>query len=146
MSLEGLYDVQTGVDSRRLGDLCRLVAQRTGVTIPDMKPVAGANTFANKLEIHLQAVASDPTLMEPYDPALVGNTRTIKLGRGTGPTGVRLRAEQLGYEVPEEGLDLLVREVNRLAVKQQARGHRRGIPLHAGGVMKESLDLRRTVP
>jgi isopropylmalate/homocitrate/citramalate synthase len=119
IALEGLYGIRTGVDGTKLGDLCRLVASVTGVAIPDMKPVAGANTFANKLEIHLQAVAADPTLMEPFDPALVGNKRTIKLGRGTGPTGVRLRAAQLGQSVPDDRLPQVASEVNRLAIEHK---------------------------
>jgi isopropylmalate/homocitrate/citramalate synthase len=64
-------------------------------------------------------VAADPTLMEPFDPALVGNQRTIKLGRGTGPTGVRLRAAQLGQSLPDDRLQQIASEVNRLAIEHK---------------------------
>jgi isopropylmalate/homocitrate/citramalate synthase len=55
--------------------------------------------------------------MEPYDPVAVGNRRTIRLGRGTGPTGVRLKLEELGLDLPPEALDRAVARVNQLAVE-----------------------------
>jgi isopropylmalate/homocitrate/citramalate synthase len=119
LALEGLYGIKTGVDTAHLVGLCSLVAAATGVAIPPMKPVAGQNTFANKLEIHLQAVAKDATLMEPYDPALVGNERTVKLGKGTGPTGVRIKAHELGLPVDDERMDDIVASVNAIALERR---------------------------
>lgn len=116
VALEGLYGVETGVELGNLYALSHLVARLTGTEIPPMKPVVGANTFANKLEIHLQAVATNPGLMEPFDPALVGNRRSIKLGRGTGPTGVRLRAKELGLVIAEEQVPAVVAAVNDRAL------------------------------
>lgn len=117
LALGGLYGVETGVDPRRLSSLSQLVARLTGAEIPPMKPVVGANAFANKLEIHVQAVAKNPGLMEPYDPSLVGNRRSIRIGRGTGPTGVRLRAAELGLEVREADIPRVVAAVNERAIK-----------------------------
>jgi isopropylmalate/homocitrate/citramalate synthase len=119
LALEGLYGIDTGVETTQLVGLCSLVAHATGVAIPPMKPVAGQDTFANKLEIHLQAVAQNATLMEPYDPALIGNERTIKLGKGTGPTGVRIKAAELGLRVDDDRLDHIVAAVNESALARR---------------------------
>lgn len=116
LALEGLYGVETAVDARSLCGLSQLVARLTGAEIPPMKPVVGGNAFSNKLEIHVQAVAKNPGLMEPYDPSLVGNRRSIKLGRGTGPTGARLRAAELGLELREADLPRVVAAVNERAI------------------------------
>lgn len=116
---EGLYGVGTGLRTEGLVELCRLVERVTGVVIPPMKPVAGEHCFANKLEIHVQAAATDRALMEPYDPALVGNRRTLRLGRGTGPTGVRLKAAELGLALGDEDIPVLVDLVNRRAVERK---------------------------
>jgi isopropylmalate/homocitrate/citramalate synthase len=117
VALEGLYGIDTGIRTEGLFDLCALVERISGVPIPPMKPVTGANTFTNKLEIHVKAAAADRSLMEPYDPALVGNRRMLKLGRGTGPTGVRLKAAELGIALRDEDVDRLVDLVNRRAVE-----------------------------
>lgn len=117
VALEALYGIEVGVRTDGLFELCKLVERLTGAPIPAMKPVAGENTFANKLEIHVRAAASDRSLMEPYDPVLVGNRRTIKLGRGTGPTGIRLKAAELGLELEDSQIEVLVEKVNRWAIE-----------------------------
>ncbi len=117
VALAGLYDVDTGVDPRQLTELCRVVAVAAGFAASPMKPVVGANVFSNKLELHVKAIASDPTLLEPYDPAAVGNKRTLRLGRGTGPTGVRMKAADLGLDVPPGLVEALVDAIDRAALE-----------------------------
>jgi isopropylmalate/homocitrate/citramalate synthase len=117
LCLLGLYDRDVGVDPGKLGALSALVERLTGTSVAPMKPVVGANCFANKLEIHVRAVQADPRLMEPYDPTLIGRTRTIVLGRGTGPTGVRLKAAELGVSLDDERVEELVAWVNRHAIE-----------------------------
>ena len=88
----------------------------SGVAIPPMQPVVGGDVFSNKLEIHVKAASTDPTLMEPFDPAAVGNGRTIRLGRGTGPTGVAMKLLELNLDLPLELIDAAVQQVNEAAV------------------------------
>jgi isopropylmalate/homocitrate/citramalate synthase len=116
LALDALYGVDLGIDAGKLAGLSALVERLTGVAVPPMKPVVGGNCFANKLEIHVKAAASDPRLMEPYDPRAVGSRRRIVLGRGTGPTGVRVKLAELGLELPDARLDEAVRLVNEQAV------------------------------
>jgi isopropylmalate/homocitrate/citramalate synthase len=116
VALEVLYGVNCGIDTTGLFELSRLVERLTGVAVPPMKPIVGGDVFSNKLEIHVKAAMKDPSLMEPFDPALVGNARTIRLGRGTGPTGVRMRLAQLGVELDDTLTAVLVERINELAV------------------------------
>jgi isopropylmalate/homocitrate/citramalate synthase len=116
LALDGLYGVDLGIAPEKLQGLSSLVERLTGVAIPPMKPVVGRNCFANKLEIHVKAAASDPRLMEPYDPSVVGTRRTIVLGRGTGQTGVRIKLAELGLDLPDALVDEAVQQVNHRAV------------------------------
>jgi len=116
VALEALYGVRVGIRTEALFDVCKLVERLTGAEIPPMKPVAGADVFSNKLEIHVKAAASNPTLMEPFDPAAVGNRRTIRLGRGTGSTGVRMKLAELGVDLPPELVESAVQRVNEKAL------------------------------
>jgi isopropylmalate/homocitrate/citramalate synthase len=116
VALAALYDYDAGVDTTRLTALSRLVADRAAVAVPPMKPVVGEDCFANKLEIHVKTAAQHPELMEPYNPALVGGQRIIRLGRGTGPTGIQVRAAALGFKLSETEIERLVRWVNDRAV------------------------------
>jgi isopropylmalate/homocitrate/citramalate synthase len=116
VALEALYGIRLPIRSEGLYGLCTLVARLTQVPIPPMKPIVGSDAFSNKLEIHVQAAAKDPTLMEPFDPVLVGNRRTIRLGRGTGPTGVRMKLRELGLQLPDDAVQRAVTAVNDWAV------------------------------
>ena len=116
MALAGLYGIDTGIDPAAMTALCEVVADAAGVAIPPMQPVVGRNVFSNKLELHVKAVAEDPTLLEPYDPSAVGGRRTLRLGRGTGPTGVRLKAAELGLTLPDSLVDSLVAAINERAI------------------------------
>lgn len=119
VALNALYDYDAGVDTTKLTGLSRLVANLSNVKVPPMKPIVGENCFTNKLEIHVKAAASNPELMEPFDPALIGGERAIKLGRGTGPTGVKYRSSSIGYELTEDEVEYLVDWVNRYAVEHK---------------------------
>lgn len=123
VALEALYGIRLPIRSEGLYELSHLVSRLTNVDIPPMKPVVGADVFANKLEIHVIAAQADPTLMEPFDPALAGNRRTIRLGRGTGPTGVRMKAVELRLELPDASVPAVVAAVNAWSVT-----HKRGVP------------------
>ncbi|MFY1633014.1 LeuA family protein [Solwaraspora sp. WMMB335] len=121
VALEALYGVRLPIRSEGLFGLSQTVSRLTSVPIPPMKPVVGADVFSNKLEIHVIAAQADPKLMEPFDPALAGNRRTIRLGRGTGPTGVRMKLGELGLALAEDLIPRAVQEVNQWAVT-----HKRG--------------------
>lgn len=116
VALRALYDYDTGIDTKRLTALSGLVSRTVALPVPPMKPVVGADCFANKLEIHMKTAAVHPELMEPFDPSLVGGERTVRLGRGTGPTGVRVRAERLGMSLTEPEISALVTWVNDQAL------------------------------
>ena len=118
VALEGLYGVRLdGIRTEALFSLCQLVAGLSSTPIPPMKPVVGGDVFANKLEIHLKAAASDPSLMEPYDPAAVGNRRTVRLGRGTGPTGVQMKLQELRLSLAPELVDAAVKRIDEIALE-----------------------------
>lgn len=117
VALIALYNYDPGVDARSLTSISHLVAELSHVAIPPMKPIVGEDCFTNKLEIHVKAAAANPELMEPFNPELVGGKRSIKLGRGTGPTGVRYRASAIGLELDDDEVQHLVDWVNRQAIE-----------------------------
>lgn len=56
--------------------------------IPAHAPVLGADVFACESGLHVAAQVSDPANYEPYPPAAVGATRSLRLGRNSGRTAV----------------------------------------------------------
>lgn len=123
VALEGLYGVETGIRLDRLKALAELVSRTAGVAIPLSKPVVGEDVFAQKLEIHVEVTARDPTLHEPFAPELVGHRRVLKLGSGSGPVAIRTKLSELGMAVPDSIVSELVAWVNHqaLATKRAVR-------------------------
>jgi homocitrate synthase NifV len=79
------------------------------------KPLIGENLFMRESG----AVASQfhiPEAIEPYSADLVGATRGIVLGKKSGLDSVRLKAEELGIDLPEPQRAAVLQEVKRVAI------------------------------
>lgn len=112
MALESLYDVDTGIDTRRITELAQVVEEKSDITIPANKPIVGENAFSHESGIHAAGILENSDTFEPgvMTPEMVGATRQLVLGKHTGTHSVRERLEDAGFEPT----DVEVREVTRL--------------------------------
>jgi len=112
LALEALYGIGTRLDLTKARALAELVRERSGYRLEPWKPLTGENLFTRESG----AVASqfhDPPSIEPYSSDLVGAERSIVLGKKSGLDSIRLKAEELGLEVPPERYPELLAEVKR---------------------------------
>ncbi len=111
MSLESLYDVDTGIDTTRIVELSRIVEEKSGIDVPANKPIVGANAFSHESGIHAAGVIENSDTFEPgvMTPEMVGAKRELVLGKHTGQHSVRQRLEEEGFAPTDEE----VREVTR---------------------------------
>ena len=109
LALQVLYGISTRLDLARLRDVSARVRELSGYQLEPWKPIVGENLFTRESG----AVASqfhDPPSIEPYSSELVGAERKIVLGKKSGLDSIRIKAEELGLDVPEERrADLLAR-------------------------------------
>lgn len=119
MAVELLLHRETNVDLGKLCSVSELVARLTGQPIPPMKPIVGEDCFAHKLDLKVAPFLSGDVSDEPFDPALIGRTRKIKLGVGSGPAAVKYVGVELGIEVPDAVVAEVVKAVNELAVEKK---------------------------
>ncbi len=61
----------------------------------------------------------DPPAIEPYSCELVGATRGIVLGKKSGLDSIRIKAAELGLDVPEGRRAELLAAVKALGVEQK---------------------------
>ncbi len=118
LALDALYGIPTRLDLTKARTLADLVQARSGYTLEPWKPLTGANLFTRESG----AVASqfhDPPAIEPYSSELVGAGRGIVLGKKSGLDSIRLKAEELGLDVPEERYAALLAEVKRLGTARR---------------------------
>jgi isopropylmalate/homocitrate/citramalate synthase len=101
LALEALYGIPTRLDLSKARALATVVQERSGYELAPWTPLTGANLFTRESG----AVASqfhDPSAIEPYASDLVGAERGIVLGKKSGLDSIRLKAEELGLDLPEE--------------------------------------------
>jgi isopropylmalate/homocitrate/citramalate synthase len=101
LTLRALYGVESNLRLDRIREVSEQVRELSGYALEPWKPVTGATLFRRESG----AVASqfhDPPSIEPYSSELVGAERGIVLGKKSGLDSVRIKAEELGIELPEE--------------------------------------------
>ena len=101
LALHNLYGVKK-YRTELLTELCRLVSEKTGVSIWPIKPVVGENVFTHYSGIHQDGVIKNPIVYESFPPELVGAHRRILLGYVSGRAAVREKLRELGVEADDE--------------------------------------------
>jgi isopropylmalate/homocitrate/citramalate synthase len=94
------------------------VQSLSGYALEPWKPVTGETLFRRESG----AVASqfhDPPSIEPYSSQLVNTDRAIVLGKKSGLDSIRIKAEQLGLDVPEEKRAELLAKVKARGVQNR---------------------------
>ena len=118
LALRALY----GVASNLRLDLIRSVSERvrelSGYALEPWKPLTGDTLYRRESG----AVASqfhDPPSIEPYSSELVGAERSIVLGKKSGLDSIRIKAAELGLEVPEDRYAELLAAVKELGTTER---------------------------
>jgi len=117
VTLLGLYGVRSNVRLDRIRDVSARVQELSGYALEPWKPVTGETLFRRESG----AVASqfhDPPSIEPYSSELVGAERGIVLGKKSGLDSIRIKAEELGVEVPEERRAEVLARVKELGARK----------------------------
>jgi len=105
-----------GLDKYKLDQLVPLskhVEKASGQQIPLNYPVVGGNMFTHKSGIHVDGILKNPKLYEAFDPAKLGVTRRISLGKHSGKASIKHKLNQIGLEAPPEKVEAIRREVSR---------------------------------
>lgn len=109
------YNRRHRIDTTRLAPLCHLVAELTGVMIPRMKPIGGANIFATEAGIHQDGLLKNPDTYLPFRPELVGGGEiSLVLGRHSGRRGVAHRLQCLGIPHDDTFTAAVAERIKRL--------------------------------
>ena len=114
------YNVQTGIDTRRLVPASRLVSGITGIQVQRNKAIVGRNAFAHEAGIHQDGILKERTTYEIMRPEDVGFSKTdLVLGKHSGRAALADRATALGYHLTKEQLRTVFEEFKVLADKKK---------------------------
>jgi isopropylmalate/homocitrate/citramalate synthase len=116
LALQCLYNMPVELDLTRAREVSQLVRQAGGYSVDGWKPVVGENLFVRESG----AVASQfhiPEAIEPYSAAIVAAERRIVLGKKSGLDSIKLKAEELGIDLPQERIPAVLAQVKALGSK-----------------------------
>jgi len=121
MSLESLYDVDTGIDTTQITELSRLIEEKSDVPVPGNKPVVGGNAFSHESGIHAAGVIENADTFEPgvMTPEMVGAERELVLGKHTGTHSVRERLVEAGFDPTDDEVREVTRRVKDFGAQSQ---------------------------
>ena len=96
MGLKHACDIETGIDTHRFREMSLFVAKASQRPLSVSKPVVGERVFAHESGLHADGVIKDPRNYEGFDPAEVGLTRSIVIGKHSGTGGLIERYRSMG--------------------------------------------------
>jgi 2-isopropylmalate synthase len=99
------FGVTTGINTRKLYPISRLVSHVTGIQVQRNKAIVGQNAFSHEAGIHQDGMLKDRSTYEIMNPEDIGLPRTeLVLGKHSGRHALRQRVFDLGYHLSEEQL------------------------------------------
>ena len=115
-----LFDLKTGIDTRRIYPVSRLVSQMTGIPVQPNKAIVGANAFAHSSGIHQDGVLKERTTYEIISPHDVGVPDSeIILSARSGRAGLHHRLTELGYTLDGEQFEKVYDRFLKVADKKK---------------------------
>jgi isopropylmalate/homocitrate/citramalate synthase len=118
LTLRAVYGVETALDLTKARNLADRVQELSGYELEPWKPLTGENLFRRESG----AVASqfhDPEAIEPYSSELVAADRGIVLGKKSGLDSIRIKADELGLDLPEERRADVLAAVKKLGTEKR---------------------------
>jgi len=119
MGLKHACGVETGIDTHRFREISRFVGTAAGRPVPEWKAVVGEKVFSHESGLHADGVLKDPANYEGFDPAEVGLTRHLVVGKHSGAHGLMERYLRLGLPVSRKRAESLLLQVRAIAQRNK---------------------------
>ena len=113
---KSFYGLRTNIDSTQIMKTSRMVRNYMGMPVQPNKAIVGANAFAHESGIHQDGVLKNAKTFEIMTPETVGlHQSKLVLGKLSGRHALRVRLNELGYDVDGDELMDVFRRFKALA-------------------------------
>src|ERR1700735_4785001 len=110
----------TGIRTEHLYSASQLLSSMISFGPQPNKAIVGRNAFAHEAGIHQDGMLKDRTTYEIFDPKSVGVPESkLVLGKHSGRHALHKRAEDLGFQLGKEELDVLYHRFTSLADRKK---------------------------
>jgi len=117
MGLRHLHGLESGVDTRALPALSQLVAEAACRPIAADKCIVGDAVFSHESGIHVDGLIKDRRNYESFDPAELGRSHRIVLGKHSGSAGLRAAFGRLDLQLADEAVQPLLQRIRAHAMR-----------------------------
>jgi len=116
------FNVKTRLDVSKLTELSSYVYEISNIRRNNYQPFVGRFAFAHKGGIHGHAVLKRSDAYESFDPAIVGNTRSIAVSSQTGLANIIEKAKEFGFALKKNSPEAM-RILQNVKEKEAAGYH-----------------------
>jgi len=110
-ALELLYNIDTGLDMKKLYRLSQLAEKSFALPIQDHKPIIGENAFSYEVDEHVHGMLAHPLIYEPFPPEIIERQTMFYIGRQTGRHFVESHLASAGIKAAPRQIDEIVRRI-----------------------------------
>jgi len=112
--------VTTGIQTKHIYQISRLVSMITGMMVQPNKAIVGANAFAHEAGIHQDGVLKNPMTYEIMRPESIGlNTNKMVMGKHSGKHALLKHIKNMGYDLSDDELKIVFKKFKALADKKK---------------------------
>lgn len=115
MGLKHHYEIETGVDMTQFPELSRLVAEASGRPVAWSKSLAGEGVFTHEAGIHVDGLIKDISNYQSIDPAELGRSHRLILGKHSGTNGVICAYAEVGVKLSRNQAELILGYIRNYA-------------------------------
>lgn len=114
------YQCDSGIATRNIHHISRMVSGLSGIEPSPNKPIVGANAFRHASGIHQHGMLNDRQTYEIMDPESIGiPPQSLSLGKLSGSHALADRARQLGFVLEGEDLKATFSRFKELADRKK---------------------------
>jgi homocitrate synthase NifV len=117
MGLKYACGIDLGIATHRFQEISRFVAKASRRPVQDWKAVVGRRVFSHEAGLHTDGVLKNPANYEGFDPAEVGLSRYLVVGKHSGSSGLIERYRTMGIEMTGQEVECLLSLVRQKAQK-----------------------------
>ncbi|TFG16216.1 MAG: homoaconitate hydratase [Promethearchaeota archaeon] len=108
MSLESIYNIDTGISLGKITQLSNLVESKSGIFLPAHAPIVGFNSFRHESGIHVDGLLKKALTYEPINPKILNRKREYVLGKHSGRNLIRSLLIEKNISFSEDHLEKIL--------------------------------------
>ncbi len=118
-ALKVSYNIDCGIDLKKLVDLSCLVARASGRAIHPSKPVSGEMAFSHESGVHCHGLEKDALAYQPFLPGDIGRKQNYVTGRHSGKVSVEKILIQSGISLEKNKFGELLSSLKSKSLREK---------------------------